>query len=94
MELGIVVGQLVATVKDPGLPNLTYLLVDIVDARGNVLVKDQIAADALGAGEGELVMLARGSSARMIMESRAALDLSVVGIVDQITSGKKAVFTK
>jgi microcompartment protein CcmK/EutM len=94
MELGKVVGQVVSTVRDPGLPNLTFLMVDIVDSKGEVLLAGQVAADAVGAGEGELVLLVRGSSARMILEGKAPLDLSVVGIVDQVTAGKKYLYSK
>jgi len=94
MELGKVVGQVVSTVRDPGLPSLTLLLVDIVDKDGNVIFGSQVAADTIGAGEGELVLLVRGSSARMIMESTTPVDLSIVGIVDQVTSQKKAIYTK
>lgn len=94
MELGKVVGQVVSTVRDPGLPNLTFLMVDIVDPKGKVILAGQVAADTLGAGEGEIVLLVRGSSARMIMEGKMPLDLSVVGIVDQVTSGKKSLYTK
>jgi microcompartment protein CcmK/EutM len=53
-----------------------------------------VAADTIGAGEGEMVLLVRGSSARMILEGKTPLDLSVVGIVDQITSGKEAIYRK
>lgn len=94
MELGKVVGQVVSTVRDSGLPNLTLLLVDIVDKNGNVTFGSQVAADTIGAGEGELVLLVRGSSARMIMEAKTPLDLSIVGIIDQITAGKKSLYTK
>lgn len=94
MELGKVVGQVVSTARDIGLPNLTFLLVDIVDPEGKVLFPGQVAADTLGAGEGEIVLLVRGSSARMILEGKPPLDLSVVGIVDQVTSGKKQLYSK
>ena len=94
MELGKVVGQVVSTVRDPGMPNLTLLLVDIIDKDGKVTFGSQVAADAIGAGEGEIVLLVRGSSARMIMESRTPLDLSIVGIVDQVTSKKQTIYLK
>jgi microcompartment protein CcmK/EutM len=94
MELGKVVGQVVSTVRDPGLPNLTLLLVDIVDKDGKVTFGSQVAADTIGAGEGELVLLVRGSSARMIMESQTPLDLSIIGIIDQVTTGKKMLYSK
>ena len=94
MELGRVVGQVVSTVRDPGMPNITLLLVDIVDVDGNVTFGSQVAADTIGAGEGEMVLLVRGSSAQMIMKNRTPLDLSIVGIVDQVTAGKKSLYTK
>jgi ethanolamine utilization protein EutN len=68
--------------------------VDVVDGQGNVVLAHQVAADPIGAGEGEWVLLVHGSSARMIMESKTPLDLSVVGIVDQVTSGKTALYNK
>ena len=94
MELGRVVGQVVSTVRDPGLPNLTLQLVDILDAEGNVVRSGQVAGDVLGAGEGELVLLVRGSSARMVLEGKNPLDLSIVGIIDQVTSARKLLYSK
>lgn len=95
MELGKVVGQVVSTVRDSGLPNLTFLLVEIVDGSGKKLYGPQIAADTLGAGEDEYVMLCRGSSARLILENgRSPVDLSVVGIVDQISCKAKTIYNK
>ncbi|MBI4804368.1 MAG: EutN/CcmL family microcompartment protein [Desulfovibrio sp.] len=94
MELGKVVGQVVSTVRDPGLPNLKFLLVDIVDAQGNVTCPGQVAADILGAGEGEMVLMVRGSSARLVLQANTPLDLSVIGIVDQITSREQTFYNK
>jgi microcompartment protein CcmK/EutM len=94
MELGKVKGQVVATVRDQGLANLKLLLLDLVDTHGNVLASDQVAADLLGAGEGELVLLVRGSSARRTMGSEPPLDLCVIGIVDQVTANKTAIYKK
>lgn len=94
MELGRVTGQVVATVRDTGLPNLTFLLVDIIDAQGNTMRSSQVAVDTLGAGEGEIVLLVRGSAARLILDYKTPMDLSVVGIVDQVTAGKNTLYSK
>ena len=94
MVLGKVVGQVVSTVRDPGLANLKFLLVDVVDSRGEVVRPGQVAADILGAGEGELVLLVAGSSARMVVEAKIPLDLSVIGIVDQVTSRDTVFYNK
>ena len=94
MELGKVRGQVVSTVRDPGVPHVTLLLVDLIASDGEVLRTGQIAADTLGAGEGEYVMLVRGSSARLTMNDRPPIDLTVVGIIDQITAKGEIVYNK
>ena len=94
MELGKIVGQVVSTARHPRLPHMTFLLVDIVDVDGTVKVPNQIAVDSIGAGVGEMVMLTRGSSARLILDDESPIDLSVIGIVDQITCGQKSFYTK
>lgn len=94
MELGKIVGQVVSTARHPRLPHMTFLLVDIVGVDGTVKVSNQVAVDSIGAGLGELVLLSRGSSARMILDGDNPIDLSIIGIVDQITSGHTALYTK
>ena len=94
MELGKIVGQVVSTARHPRLPHMTFLLVDIVDVDVTVKVPNQIAVDSIGAGVGEMVMLTRGSSARLILDEESPIDLSVIGIVDQITCGQKSLYTK
>ncbi|MCG8530361.1 MAG: EutN/CcmL family microcompartment protein [Desulfovibrionales bacterium] len=94
MELGKVRGQVVSTVRDPGVPHVTLLLVDLVNAEGDVIRPAQVAADTLGAGEGELVLLVRGSSARFTMNERPPLDLSVIGIIDQISAQGEMIYNK
>ena len=94
MELGRVRGQVVATVRDPGVPPVTLLLVDLITADGEVVRSGQVAADTLGAGEGEMILLVRGSSARFTMNDRPPLDLSVIAIIDQISSKGETVYNK
>jgi len=94
MELGKIRGQVVSTVRDPGMPPVTLLLVDLITEDGTVLRTGQVAADTLGAGEGEVVLLVRGSSARFTMNERPPLDLSVVAIIDQISTQGKTVYNK
>ena len=94
MELGKVRGQVVSTVRDPGVPHVTLLLVDLINADGEVYRSGQVAADTLGAGEGEMVLLVRGSSARFTMNERPPLDLSVIGIIDQISANGDTIYNK
>jgi microcompartment protein CcmK/EutM len=94
MEIGKIVGQVVSTARHSKLPQMTFLLVDIVDLEDNVIAAHQVAVDNIGAGLGELVMLTRGSSARMVHNNDSPIDLCVVGIIDQITSGRESLYTK
>ena len=75
MKLGTVTGSVWATRKAGCLAGQTFL---VVDAGGEALV----AADQVGAGTGDRVLLVTGTVAsRFCMES--PVDAAVVAIVDQ-----------
>ena len=88
MELAKVIGQVVSTVRCPGLPYNSLLLVDLLNEKGESIGRSQVAADPIGAGEGEWVIVSRGSSARFAIDKDAPLDLVIVGIVDHVNAGK------
>ena len=52
MELAVVIGQVVSTVKSAGMNKERLLLVDFVDAEGKSHGRPQVAADRIGAGDG------------------------------------------
>ncbi|MEK6629850.1 MAG: EutN/CcmL family microcompartment protein, partial [Acidobacteriota bacterium] len=64
MQLAKVVGTVVATQKEPTLAGLKLLLVRQVDIDGKETGGFLVAADAVGVGPGEYVLVASGSSAR------------------------------
>ncbi len=95
MLLGRVTGTVVASQKEPLMEGLTLLLlrqigVDNVDGSGYV-----VAVDAVGAGVGEVVMYASGSSARQtgITQNRPC-DAVVMAIVDTWDVDGETVYTK
>ena len=97
MELAKVIGQVVSTVRCPGLPYNSLLLVDllkVLNEKGESIGRSQVAADPIGAGEGEWVIVSRGSSARFAIDKDAPLDLVIVGIVDHVNAGKAAIYRK
>lgn len=94
MELGKVTGQVVATVRAPGLPHNSLLLIELLDPAGTPTGESCVALDPIGAGEGEWVILVRGSSARKVANEEAPLDLAVVGIVDQVSCHAKTLYKK
>jgi ethanolamine utilization protein EutN len=83
MLLGKVVGSVWATQKEIGMDHLKLLIVQPVDWKDQHNGQTVIAADRIGAGVGERVIVARGTPARMIFgDKHAPIDAVVVGIVD------------
>lgn len=101
MEMARVVGQVVSTVKQPGLSGFTLLLVTPVDPSGQVPGGDDavapapyVAVDLTGAGTGEVVLVARGSGARIPAQTAGApTDAAAVAIVDSVIVGAQVSFT-
>jgi len=96
MTLGKVVGTVVATQKDSGLDGFKLLIVQSVDVdtmepTGAFVV----AVDAVGAGEGELVLCCAGSSARLTQTtSERPVDAVIVAIVDAAEVNGKTTYEK
>ena len=72
MNLGKVVGTVVSTRKEPVLDGIRFLLVRLVDTEGKDTSAFVGAADAMGAGPGEMVLPAAGSSAHLAALRRTA----------------------
>jgi microcompartment protein CcmK/EutM len=93
--LARVVGTVVSTRKDAGLSGLKLLLVREVDASFAPAGAFIVAADAVGAGAGEIVLVAQGSSARMTDVSREKpVDAVISGIVDHVEIDGSDVYSK
>ncbi|WP_412061924.1 EutN/CcmL family microcompartment protein [Rubrivirga sp. IMCC45206] len=85
MLLGQVIGTVWATRKDPGLVGMTFLIVREVDLDGVPLATVVVAADAVGAGVGETVLVAQGSSGRQTeVTTGKAVDAVIMAIVDRL----------
>lgn len=83
MNMGKVVGTVVATRKEPSMDGLKLLLVRTVDADGKETGGQVVAADAVGAGPDEMVLVATGSSARQTQATdKRPVDAVVMAIVD------------
>ncbi|MGH6932923.1 MAG: EutN/CcmL family microcompartment protein, partial [Dongiaceae bacterium] len=70
MYLGRVVGTLVATRKEPSLEGLKFLVLKQLDVAGQETGAYRVAADAVGAGLGEVVLYATGSAARQTTQTQ------------------------
>jgi ethanolamine utilization protein EutN len=97
MYLGKVIGSIVSTKKDASMRGRKLLMVRpmLVDPEDPTRFKPGsntiVAIDTLGAGEGELVMFAQGSSARQAEGlKQLPVDAAIVGLVDTVSiEGKK-----
>ncbi len=85
MFLGRVVGTVWATKKEEQLQGLKFQIVKKVDDQLELKQDFAIAVDAVGAGAGELVLCASGSSARLTATTKGKpVDTVIMAIVDQV----------
>lgn len=75
MRRGMVIGSVWATKKSPKLGGQILLRVQVEG-------QELIAADLVGAGQGEQVLIVHGAAARQ--ESGAPVDAAIVAILDQV----------
>jgi len=95
MKLGKVVGTLVASQKVSSMNGLRFLLVKDVNAAGEETGGQVVAADAVGAGVDEYVLVASGSSARQTTATdNRPCDAVIMAIVDSWEVGGDVVYRK
>jgi ethanolamine utilization protein EutN len=105
MFLGRITGHVVATQKDKSLGGQKLFVVEPLNVKydgdgattkpaalGNT-GRAIVALDVVGAGEGQLVLVVQGSSARMTeVTKNLPADAVIVGIVDSATYAGKTFF--
>ncbi len=95
MRLGQVRGTVVSTQKEPSLQGVKFLLVQWIDQDGNLLNDYEVAADVVGAGVNEWVLVSRGSAARQVYrQAEMPLDALVIGIVDTVSVDSFRLYSK
>ena len=83
MNLAKVLGRVVSTRKEESIEGLKLLMLGACGPDGQATGQIVVAADAVGAGEGEYVLYASGSSARQtVLTDRKPIDAVVMAIVD------------
>ncbi len=95
MLLGKVVGTVVSTRKEPTLDGSKFLVVRGLDLEGKPTSTLVVAVDAVGAGVGEVVLYASGSSARQTeMTKDRPVDATIMAIVDELEVGGALKYVK
>jgi microcompartment protein CcmK/EutM len=83
--LGRVIGTVWSTKKDESLVGSKLLIIRYLDLELKELSGFNVAVDSVGAGEGEVVLLATGSSARQTtITKNKPVDAVVMAIVDKL----------
>jgi ethanolamine utilization protein EutN len=87
VQLGRVVGTVVATVKTPGLEGVKFLIVQPLDRHQEPRGRPVVAADGVHmAGPGELVyFVGSREAAQALPDTFVPVDHAIVGIVDEVT---------
>ena len=95
MLIGKVVGSVVATRKDEKLGDRKLLVVRVHDQNNEPRDQYVVAVDAVGAGPGDVILYATGSSARQtpLTEGRPC-DAVIMAIVDSWDLGGENVYEK
>lgn len=95
MNLARVIGTVVSTRKDPQMGGLKFLLVQPVNPEGEAQGNPVVAVDAVGAGPGEMILYATGSSARQtILTKDRPCDAVIMAIVDNWEVGGQIKYKK
>jgi len=95
MKLGKVIGTVVSTRKDANIEGFKFLVVQDVNPETQGHGGHVVAVDAVGAGVGEYVLYASGSSARQtVMTKDRPCDAVVMAIVDSWEVGGASQYDK
>ncbi len=95
MMISKVVGSVVATQKDEKLEDLKLLVLEVHDQNGKAAGSYVVAVDSVGAGLGDMVLYATGSSARQTtLTDGRPCDAVTMAIVDSWDLGGENVYEK
>lgn len=85
MFLGKVIGTVWSTKKDENLVGAKFLIVKQLDLNLKEKENFVVAVDSVGAGEGEIVLVATGSSSRQTeFTKNKPVDAVIMAIVDKL----------
>jgi ethanolamine utilization protein EutN len=91
MIIGMVIGNVWATRKEESLNGLKWMIVRRLDLADGKQHESFAAADCVGSGIGEKVLVATGSAARKALRNDdIPVDAAIVGILDQVKDEARA----
>jgi carbon dioxide concentrating mechanism protein CcmL len=95
MQIAKVRGTVVSTHKTRSLTGVKLLMLQFIDAEGKLSANYEVAADIVGAGLNEWVLVTRGSAARQEQGNQERpIDAMVVGIIDTVSVDNSTMYSK
>ncbi|MFM7573045.1 MAG: EutN/CcmL family microcompartment protein [Snowella sp.] len=95
MQIAKVLGTVVSNHKTRSLTGIKLVILQLIDAQGQLLPSYEVAGDVVGAGVNEWVLVTRGSAARKDSGNEdRPLDAMVVGIIDTVTVDNRPLYSK
>lgn len=100
MFLAKVTGSVIATQKLPAMTGRKLLTVEpmrVDPGKHDRLIgtgRTFVCVDTVGAGEGEMVLIVQGSSARLTPETeKLPVDATIIGIVDSVNVQQQTIYS-
>jgi ethanolamine utilization protein EutN len=95
MQIALVIGSTISTIKDESFHGRKLLIVRKADTAGKMTGDPFVAVDTVSAGTGDLVLITDGSSARFTTQTNnAPVDAVIVGVIDSLELGGKVTYRK
>jgi carbon dioxide concentrating mechanism protein CcmL len=95
MQIAKVCGTVTSTQKEPSLRGIKFLVLQLIDEEGQPLPTYEVAADNVGAGVNEWVLVSHGSAARQVQGSeQRPLDAAVIAIIDTVSVENRLLYSK
>jgi ethanolamine utilization protein EutN len=95
MQIALVIGSTISTIKDEAISGRKLLIVRKADTEGKMTGEPFVAVDTVSAGTGDLVLITDGSSARYTRQTTdTPVDAVIVGVIDSLEMGGKVTYRK
>lgn len=95
MQIALVIGSTIATIKDESIRGRKLLIVRKADTAGKMNGEPFVAVDTVSAGTGDLVLITDGSSARFTAQTNnTPVDAVIVGVIDSLELGGEVTYRK
>jgi carbon dioxide concentrating mechanism protein CcmL len=95
MQIARVYGTVTSTQKESSLQGIKFLVLQLLDDDGEILPGYEVAADNVGAGIGEWVLVSHGSAARQVPGSQERpVDAAVIAIIDTVSVEDRLLYSK